>query len=1473
MEYRERYYFEWRAQMRDRLGYTLRILERGYKGEAEQLYPTGEVMRIVQGAQDDDELAAIKPSELRLSLLCLDSGEPYANLFTLDPLRYRVEVGVERADAAGELRPMILWRGYLSYAEYQQPYANPPYRVELVANDGLAVLKTIPFAEDDGSAYSWRESIVQIIDRCLSHIDGSAAVWPIEPVEAEQAQNTFDLIGLDASAIYAAFDNATPTCYEVLDSILRNFGCQLFQSYGRWEVRRIYSLSDYARPANYQSITDGFGLTRNAVSKLYGEQGEPEGLSSSAVLSILPPLRAVAIDRRNDEYSTKIVAAADAKRWKGVLTNSPYSAVYSRGERVVLGFDYRHVDGGWAFALDTVVQSANSVELNLSLDIYNRQSLDATLRLGLFLVPAADDPIEWLRRVSIKDTIAGDVNQITVESLVSGYVFETEEWETLPEGTYTCDDVLTPRTIEVTLAPSTRTFYPWLNVAPTALSMQTATITVKAVPNLATKMRPVVLVWWRGDGARPSIDVANMEVSVSLTAGTALPEQGRSEEAISPSGIEDIAYSQLYTDTYDLPISDAMFTPALVEVGDGEPIHGFVAPSLNSQLSDIVSRQLRQLRRGTTRQLDGEVYVHEPIDMNTLWRDRDGRIYYTNYIEHKLHRGVYSVQLREMLPLSEVLTQTPIDRPMTEVVSLDTSAVYLDGVRRTLYRYDFVTGASAVLRESLYPMYLRRGYDAVSVVEVVAEGEEYNLYAYGDSGELLSEVRNVLRVESNNVSASETDSYARSALYNARGEWWMLAGNLTSSPKPPAVISVISRDAQIIYEDGRGFGGRVIDSALTLNGFMLDVDYADEGTSRVLFHDMAIHDESEYSTRALGHTIVAITDKLVVVQSEAEDLYKVCLVNGARAELNTDYPLFSQRATSAKFADMNNALVLFRYDGGGGILYDARTGDSTVFTAAEIPALASVWLSSEYICVAEGYTVTRRRVVIGAELADAAALITADGAVFTTVDGRVFMPMAATATTASNGVGTAVEAYHSRHTGEEIDDAVSAVRNKLIPEQERVSAIATNAYDIATGLRVDVWGDAENKGLTDRIAEAEGGLTLQGTRIEKVEKDTADNKAAIDDLFNESGYQSVSGYQSEYDQLVAEVAVYDAQYPSGSIRFKELTDYLIAWSKYEPELKRIIDSGVKRPKPTVAFTVARQAFYKARTALMTYLTKQSKTNAEAIDKVASRRAEYINERERIITEMQSEDEEFVATKAKFLQLADVEEVFVDSEGKVLVVRDADTAYDAYRAAAAKYVIELNTMIATEGDAAESGALTSSRTTYYRQLGILNGELSAVRSDIYKVANGLKVDVWGDAENKGLKDRIAEAEGGLKSQGTRISGLEGRAKTERRTSVLTANKAWNGCRESGVIANERKIIEAEQSDISDAYTIQTSTYISYYTSFRLYRDSLYALENSSDEVCPNSDFFDKQDDFYSKRAAVLLEMLAREEEATTAIENE
>ena len=106
--------------MREKLTYQVSISERDYMGEVQMLKPIGEELKITQGQIDDNELVPTKASELTLTLLCTEEGDPLAELFTVDPTQYLVDVGVCRTKADGADVCMTLWSGYTPCVQWRK---------------------------------------------------------------------------------------------------------------------------------------------------------------------------------------------------------------------------------------------------------------------------------------------------------------------------------------------------------------------------------------------------------------------------------------------------------------------------------------------------------------------------------------------------------------------------------------------------------------------------------------------------------------------------------------------------------------------------------------------------------------------------------------------------------------------------------------------------------------------------------------------------------------------------------------------------------------------------------------------------------------------------------------------------------------------------------------------------------------------------------------------------------------------------------------------------------------------------------------------------------------------------------------------------------------------------------------------------------------------------------------------------------
>jgi hypothetical protein len=97
--------------MRGKQLYRLYIYKKDYRGDSEDLAVAGDVFSLTQGDRDCSELQPIIASELAITLMCLQAGDPYIELFTLDPLGYKVLLAQSRKGADGVERSVVMWEG------------------------------------------------------------------------------------------------------------------------------------------------------------------------------------------------------------------------------------------------------------------------------------------------------------------------------------------------------------------------------------------------------------------------------------------------------------------------------------------------------------------------------------------------------------------------------------------------------------------------------------------------------------------------------------------------------------------------------------------------------------------------------------------------------------------------------------------------------------------------------------------------------------------------------------------------------------------------------------------------------------------------------------------------------------------------------------------------------------------------------------------------------------------------------------------------------------------------------------------------------------------------------------------------------------------------------------------------------------------------------------------------------------------
>lgn len=993
MSYGVRYRCEWTSPMREKREYQIEILQRDYVGEVDTLYPTGDVVVITQGKLDADELDAIKSSEATLSLLCVEDGDPYMSLFTTDPLLYKLSIR-RRVRELSKERLVPEWEGYLSAGTYSQEYSKPPYHVSLKAVDGLAILKDIPYLNEEGARFSDNMTIGEMIAYIMSKISSMEVTypWPLCVVEPGCDANTQDVVALNQTTVYSSFDDdKTPSCYEVLDAVLRSLQLQLFQSYGKWVVRPIAELITSRRPQRDSLVNKG-----EQVMSLWDDSNSGKGVSVAATLSLLAPYKSVEIKRPGfGEVEKSARSMLKSSRWKKVWATATAS-FYSRTDMLRLATyqpsrrNSKHLYG-LAYYFDDVVAKADAMSMNIDITAYNLSNTGKSVYAGVFAVDSTTVKAygDWLF------TTKGD--EIVVNDNVVGWSNESSSWVAIDSGDVPFED-LAQYFREIKLEASRRYIH---FEHPAKVSQMTASnisLSADIMPSVADYMRIILILVGPVGEVLPEIEIR--EPSITFSHNVQIVDDVYPENVeVAKNGLESISFDQHFADSWVTPTPGRALTAPLIHISNGSEIKGIVTPMRRSLLADSVTSAMRMLRGRIARQIEGELYIDTAIDLDAVFQDRELRLYYTNYIRRHLRRGVYTVQLRE-IPAMDKSAQPHASyaRDLASPVGLDTSAYFLSIGRRNIVRYDVGTDTFILLASSpngTYELTLNAGQMSASVVSF--DGAIYSLTAYDTYGNILSRIDNLNALTNVSLSSGLLDGFARSAKYDANIHTWVLIGGDATT----TYLQMISRDGEdfglTIYTVGNY--RNVTDSCLIPNGFACTTT-SSSGHIYGWWHSHSQHSDATLAVFAENKRIIACNEIYVVIEDRTRGKNSL----HRRTDTNIGYDpraLYEVDISRGRWVDMNNALVLFRTlnsdgsDGYGATLYDGRTGRLVSLTTPFAIGSTYLWLSGSsvygaYVNGAGGYGVIRQQIMIG-DGDGYVEYITSDGYRYVTDDNKIYL--------------------------------------------------------------------------------------------------------------------------------------------------------------------------------------------------------------------------------------------------------------------------------------------------------------------------------------------------------------------------------------------------------------------------------------------------------------------------------------------------
>jgi hypothetical protein len=200
----------------ERYGTDIRVLisEKDYTGaSAPKKIGAGRI----QLSMDKD--GQVKGSTLDFSIQA-DTDMEFANFFTLDNKAHKVEL---------EFNHGIVWTGYIVSDQYSEPFIAPPYDVQVMATDGLGLLKNEKFE------LSGMVSRFEAIRYCIDKI-GIAYPYAININIWEERMNITGHNMLDQLYFQAEILSGK-TCYEAIQAILPE-NCFINQANGHWMIER-----------------------------------------------------------------------------------------------------------------------------------------------------------------------------------------------------------------------------------------------------------------------------------------------------------------------------------------------------------------------------------------------------------------------------------------------------------------------------------------------------------------------------------------------------------------------------------------------------------------------------------------------------------------------------------------------------------------------------------------------------------------------------------------------------------------------------------------------------------------------------------------------------------------------------------------------------------------------------------------------------------------------------------------------------------------------------------------------------------------------------------------------------------------------------------------------------------------------------------------------------------------------------------
>lgn len=257
-----------------------------------------------------DKMCPIRESKLRFKIL--NKNVSYEDFIIERDNQYKIKVYI--SDTFTFTNANLEWVGWLDNDYVTEPFLDTFSEIELSANDGLNLLKTIKLKSIDDSQMWGFFRIKEYIANCLYRTGLDLYFYSFINMYPENAltktaspPSSYDWDAFYYSQIYAHAFLKSPRdfddCYEVLSKIMQAFGCTLYQARGAWYILqtndRVRNLLDGNERDQFGEATNNILLNQSYQINV-GLNKNTKLINADALVSVEKKFKEVAITHKFD---------------------------------------------------------------------------------------------------------------------------------------------------------------------------------------------------------------------------------------------------------------------------------------------------------------------------------------------------------------------------------------------------------------------------------------------------------------------------------------------------------------------------------------------------------------------------------------------------------------------------------------------------------------------------------------------------------------------------------------------------------------------------------------------------------------------------------------------------------------------------------------------------------------------------------------------------------------------------------------------------------------------------------------------------------------------------------------------------------------------------------------------------------------------------------------------------------------------